>query len=106
MNFFIASLSINLVSLRVDKLCLETLFYIQEVVTINKNLFFLFRSADDAVRPNKGWIVPARPALADSDMPDSLEQQQQQQQQKGTEQQPPPIPSCPPPEFEDVENSI
>ena len=41
-----------------------------------------------------GWIVPARPAMADADIPDSLEPQGQA---------PPPLPTCPPPEFDDAE---
>ena len=49
------------------------------------------RNPADVVIGSSGLIVPARPAMADEDMPDSLDQQTR----------PPPLPDCPPPEFED-----
>ena len=42
-----------------------------------------------------GMLVPARPAIADADMPDSMEQEGQPQ-----EGMPPPLPTCTPPELD------
>lgn len=51
-------------------------------------------SEDVTVSPVGGYIVPARPAMADSDLPDSMDQSSL-----------PPLPSNPPPEFDDVDLS-
>jgi hypothetical protein len=45
-----------------------------------------------------GMLVPARPAMADEDMPDSMDPQQSQMI-------PPPLPTCPPPGFDENESS-
>ena len=42
-----------------------------------------------------GMLVPARPAIADADMPDSMEQEGQPQEDTA-----PPLPTCPPPELD------
>lgn len=47
-----------------------------------------------------GFIVPARPAMADEDMPDSMETSSQQPNETSL-QLPPPLPEGPPPQFDD-----
>ena len=48
-----------------------------------------------------GMLVPARPAIADADMPDSMEQQDGRPQEgEEGEDVPPPLPTCPHPELD------
>ena len=46
-----------------------------------------------------GMLVPARPAIADADMPDSMEQEGENKEES---EAPPPLPTCPPPELDEV----
>ena len=58
-----------------------------------------------------GMLVPARPAIADADMPDSMEQEREGRPQEGEEgreeeEVPPPLPTCPPPELDAMEGGV
>lgn len=55
-----------------------------------------------------GMLVPARPAIADADMPDSMEQEKEGRPQEGEEEGevPPPLPTCPPPELDAMDRGV
>ena len=66
-----------------------------EAVTVQKT------ASSDVVG---GMLVPARPAMADADMPDSMEQQKGQEGEE--DEVPPPLPTCPPPELDVVDGGL
>ena len=72
------------------------------------------RRSDD--RPSKGgrqqvgWFVPAQPAIANEDLPDSMASEVHlpslvETSVSSPPTSPPPLPTCPPPEFDDDNES-
>ena len=56
-------------------------------------------------RQQVGWFVPAQPAIANEDIPDSMASEihlpSLPETQVSPPTSPPPLPACPPPEFDD-----
>ena len=62
------------------------------------------------VRQQVGWFVPAQPAIANEDIPDSMASEVHLPSLPETTvssptTSPPPLPTCPPPEFDDENGS-
>ena len=61
-------------------------------------------------RHQVGWFVPAQPAIANEDIPDSMSSEVQlpsliETSVSSPPTSPPPLPTCPPPEFDDENGS-
>ena len=60
-------------------------------------------------RQQIGWFVPAQPAIANEDLPDSMASEihlpSLPETQISPAISPPPLPTCPPPEFDDDTNT-
>jgi len=61
-------------------------------------------------RQQVGWFVPAQPAIANEDIPDSMASEAHLPSLPETSvssppSSPPPLPTCPPPEFDDDNDS-
>ena len=60
-------------------------------------------------RQQIGWFVPAQPAIANEDLPDSMASEihlpSLPETQVSPPTSPPPLPACPPPEFDDDSNT-
>ena len=60
-------------------------------------------------RQQVGWFVPAQPAIANEDLPDSMASEAPlpplPESTVSPPTSPPPLPACPPPEFDDEDKS-
>ena len=80
------------------------------MLSLKEPISAIKKHKSDEGRQQVGWFVPAQPAIANEDIPDSMASEAHLPSLPETSvssppSSPPPLPTCPPPEFDDDNDS-